>query len=892
MSALTLNPYSYLVDTKGTALDAGLIYIGLPNQDPVTSPIALFYDAALTVVAPNPVPTLMGYAVRNGSPTLIYAAESRYSLRAVNRLGVQVFYNPVVSGIDYVKQPFSGAVDRTQHDKNSDYLTLQDFGGVCNGVANDADAMFSGVSAGYVTATGTAVNADFSDAVKAKFVLENLHKLDCKVPTTIKLPSGVMAFSGSRIATLTAGHANLQILGADPVVTDLQSVASVTLTSAGVYTVVYNLASAAGIAVNDILKLDYVRAGQSFFESLPIRRPHFGELVVGFNKMGVIDATGTTVTVGKNATQWLAVGDLLTIRGQTRIITAVNNDLMVTIDSAFDSTTQDLDSDLDQQWWYYTPPAMGTINSSGVTVTGTGTSFTTQINVGDLILCDGVMALVTAIASNTSLTIGGAISGNISGAYSVVTAGILHEGSHTVTAVSGNQVTVRLRCHSEFAPPVRNVTGGVAMALKTVLKQSTGGDGFVCNTGTVIDRIDNLAVQGNFATTGTGFLLKGKGQSIDTGAAHVTLGENVSIVEFGKGVWGYAGCQIMMPYAHVSGCNGNGLELGDGAGGYLRGSVVQGCNGIGLFESGAYTRISTARFNGNKLQGIRMDVGGNCYGDSVFYWGNASNNIMLVNSCGFQSADGYSIASGSAGINCQNGGSGRISRTLFAGSKSHNIYIANAKMEGSQCWATGARTGRSGVIVDNGEFDITNGACTGNASVGMFAFDGGRLVGRNAVTRKNATGQRADGGALINSLGSYNQENGLNRSTASDGKIIDDANPTGGTRQIASHLTAIVTMPDDSILTIPIGNTVLLVSIVGSTAAAYGQVRTRVGSSATANIIAGVGLTVTSGATVPTGTTGADGSFNIFSSTNGNLYFENRTGASFQITYQIMGNVL
>lgn len=100
MGEVTLNPYAYLVDTQGTALDGGLIYIGQPNQDPQATPIALFYDAALTIAAPNPLPTLGGFAVRNGSPALVYAAESSYSLKVVDQIGVQVLSEPSFYGVD------------------------------------------------------------------------------------------------------------------------------------------------------------------------------------------------------------------------------------------------------------------------------------------------------------------------------------------------------------------------------------------------------------------------------------------------------------------------------------------------------------------------------------------------------------------------------------------------------------------------------------------------------------------------------------------------------------------------------------------------------------------------------------------------------------------------
>lgn len=46
----------------------------------------------------------------------------------------------------------------------------------------------------------------------------------------------------------------------------------------------------------------------------------------------------------------------------------------------------------------------GTVSSSGATVTGVSTSFTTQLKVGDSIIASGQTRVVSAIASNTSLT--------------------------------------------------------------------------------------------------------------------------------------------------------------------------------------------------------------------------------------------------------------------------------------------------------------------------------------------------------------------------------------------------------------------------------------------------------------------------------------------------------
>ncbi len=57
MGAISLNPYSYLADLQGDALDGGFVYIGVADQNPQTSPISIYYDTDMMVAAPNPLPT-------------------------------------------------------------------------------------------------------------------------------------------------------------------------------------------------------------------------------------------------------------------------------------------------------------------------------------------------------------------------------------------------------------------------------------------------------------------------------------------------------------------------------------------------------------------------------------------------------------------------------------------------------------------------------------------------------------------------------------------------------------------------------------------------------------------------------------------------------------------
>ena len=56
---------------------------------------------------------------------------------------------------------------------------------------------------------------------------------------------------------------------------------------------------------------------------------------------------------------------------------------------------------------------IGTVSTSGTTVTGVGTSFTTALAVGNMINVGGQVRVITAIGSDTSLTVGNAFSPNL-----------------------------------------------------------------------------------------------------------------------------------------------------------------------------------------------------------------------------------------------------------------------------------------------------------------------------------------------------------------------------------------------------------------------------------------------------------------------------------------------
>jgi polygalacturonase len=95
----TVNPYTLYLDTSGKPLDSGFLYFGQAFQDPEQFPIPVFWDENGTIPAQQPIRTVSGYPVRNGSPSVVYAA-AQYSLRVLDKDRRQVFYNQNVVAAD------------------------------------------------------------------------------------------------------------------------------------------------------------------------------------------------------------------------------------------------------------------------------------------------------------------------------------------------------------------------------------------------------------------------------------------------------------------------------------------------------------------------------------------------------------------------------------------------------------------------------------------------------------------------------------------------------------------------------------------------------------------------------------------------------------------------
>jgi len=92
MTQAVQNPISQWVGLDGRLLQNGQLFFGLPNQNPETSPITVYWDMAMTQPAAQPVRTINGMPSRNGTPSELFFLDD-YSVTVREGDGRIIFYS-------------------------------------------------------------------------------------------------------------------------------------------------------------------------------------------------------------------------------------------------------------------------------------------------------------------------------------------------------------------------------------------------------------------------------------------------------------------------------------------------------------------------------------------------------------------------------------------------------------------------------------------------------------------------------------------------------------------------------------------------------------------------------------------------------------------------------
>lgn len=175
MTTLSIQPpYPIITDIDGQPLEDGYIWIGVANLPPIGNPIAVYWDAALTIPAALPIRTRGGYPVNAGTPARLYVG-SDYSIQVQNKNGSVLYSAPDGASDRFSSAQISflqaglGAVVRTVQSKLRDVVSVLDFGADPTGNTNSTAAFLAAMTAAfnvYVPEGNYKVDASNSDGCR------------------------------------------------------------------------------------------------------------------------------------------------------------------------------------------------------------------------------------------------------------------------------------------------------------------------------------------------------------------------------------------------------------------------------------------------------------------------------------------------------------------------------------------------------------------------------------------------------------------------------------------------------------------------------------------------------------------------------------------------------
>jgi len=90
MAAYVTLPFPVVLGRDGLPVENGFVYIGSEGANPETNPISVYWDAALSIPAAQPVRTINGFFSHSGSPGALFVS-SAYSIAVREKDGTLVY---------------------------------------------------------------------------------------------------------------------------------------------------------------------------------------------------------------------------------------------------------------------------------------------------------------------------------------------------------------------------------------------------------------------------------------------------------------------------------------------------------------------------------------------------------------------------------------------------------------------------------------------------------------------------------------------------------------------------------------------------------------------------------------------------------------------------------
>ena len=158
------SPYPLFTDDDGVALEDGYIYVGTANLDPVSNPVAVYFDSGLTIPALQPIRTSGGYPVYSGSPARLFV-NGDYSIRVNDKTGALVFSASTSTGTTGTVVTTDGTQTLTNKTLVAPVLGTPASGTLTNCTGLPVSTGLTGAGSGVLTFLATPSSANLRSAL-------------------------------------------------------------------------------------------------------------------------------------------------------------------------------------------------------------------------------------------------------------------------------------------------------------------------------------------------------------------------------------------------------------------------------------------------------------------------------------------------------------------------------------------------------------------------------------------------------------------------------------------------------------------------------------------------------------------------------------------------------